>query len=202
MAGHACKFCHFVGKSTLDKHGRQIFCPVKFVPNIIGGRRISRDADRDTSIRHHHPCALNVMIDGDRHYGQTFYLKRFACRVAAIFHDRSIGILQFRKLRIDGPIKNIAFKYVDHLTRRVYPNRLRQGGKKIIDEKRQAGNVVEMYVGKYYIADLLPLLARACKRKATGIHGNMVVDNDARQMLPLGCGTVTFEGGGQILDLH
>src|SRR5215212_7178485 len=91
-------------------------------------------------------------------------------------HYWSIVISQFRKARIDVPVKNIPFEQFDHLRRGVNAHWLFQSRIKIVDEYRETGDMVHVRMGDDDVSDFGSLLVAESNCDAAGINCHAVVD--------------------------
>ena len=90
----------------------------------------------------------------------------------------------------------MSFQRIDHFGRGVHAHRFRENGKKVVKEKRQSGNVVEMRVRKYDIANIGALFVVYTARKAPRVERHAAVYHKACRMLSAGRRTVALERTG------
>ena len=100
-----------------------------------------------------------------------------------VFHDWAMLVSQFRKSRIDIVVENIALKEFDYFVGGVNANRLSQLAKKIINEDRQARDVVHVRMRDDNVANGLSLTLGQRETDAARIDTDAVVDQEARQAL-------------------
>jgi hypothetical protein len=95
----------------------------------------------------------------------------------------SIIVRKLGKSRVDGPIKNMLLKRLDHRAFGVDGYGLGQYCEEVIEKKRKPGDMVEVGVCQHDISDL-PLLLRARRHRQTAcVDCNDIIDDETSQML-------------------
>ena len=102
-------------------------------------------------------------------------------------------VFQLRKPRVYIPVEDILFQKLNNFRSRVNAHRLLQRRKQIIDEDREACDVVHVWVSDDDVAHVIPLLFGKSHRDAAGIDGHARIDEETRKTLFEGCMPVGVE---------
>src|SRR3954464_13647206 len=100
-----------------------------------------------------------------------------------VFHYIAVGILQQMELWIDSVVEDISFQQFDYFRRCVNADRLMKITEQVINEDRQAGDVIHVGMRDNHVANALLLYIAQRNSDRAGVNCDAVVDDKASKAL-------------------